>query len=352
MPGRLVTLAVTVLGAWIAFVAPARAAVNVYGHTLPGDFSPAVRGIPARVYVPDSESGTVSVIDPSTFRVIRTFATGYYDQHVTPGWSLRRLYVNDTYENRLTELSPRTGRPVGTLATEDPYNLYFTPDGKKAIVVAEQRQRLDFRDRRTWRLLGSLVIPAPGPDHLDFSASGRSLLISCEYSGVVYRVSTATMRITGQVDVGGLPIDVKLSPDGRRYYVANQGLGGVTVIAASGLRKVGFIPTGTGAHGMAISRSTRRLYVSNRLAGSISVIDFASGRLVKTWHVGGSPDMLQVSPNGGRLWMSNRFTDTVSVMSTRTGRIVASVRVGQSPHGLAFFPQPGRYSLGHNGVYR
>jgi YVTN family beta-propeller protein len=351
VPGRLVRLALTAVAVWLWVAAPAGAAVNIYRHTLPGDFSPTVRGIPERVYVPNSEAGTVSVIDPATFRVVRTFATGYYDQHVTPGWSLRRLYVDDTDENRLTELSPRTARPVGTLATEDPYNLYFTPDGTKAIVVAEQRQRLDFRDRRTWRLLRSVTIPSPGPDHLDFSAGGGFLLISCEYSGVVYRVSTVSMRVTGRVDVGGLPIDVKLSPDGRRFYVANQGLGGATVISASSLRQIAFIPTGTGAHGMAISRSTRRLYVSNRLAGSISVIGFASGRLVKTWHVGGTPDMLQVSPNGGRLWASNRYSGTVSVISTHTGRVVATIPVGASPHGLAFFPQPGRYSLGHNGVY-
>ncbi len=341
-----------VMLAALAAAAPASAAVNVYSHTRVGDFSPAVRGMPARVYVPNSEAGTVSEIDPHTYRVIRTFPTGYYNQHVTPGWNLRRLYVDNTGTNSLTELSPVTGGAVGRRATADPYNLYFTPDGSKAIVVAEQLQRLDFRDRHTWRLIKSVWIPAAGPDHLDFSADGRALLISCEYSGVLFRVNVRAMRITGSVRVGGLPIDVKLAPDGTRYYVANQGLGGVTVVAAGSLRVLRFIRTGAGAHGMAISRSTRRLYVSNRLAGSISVISFALRRVIKTWHVGGSPDMLQVSPSGERLWTSNRFTDTVSVISTLTGRVVSVIRVGASPHGLCFFPQPGRYSLGHNGVYR
>lgn len=343
---------VALVGVVLAVAPPCVAAVNVYRFTLRGEFSPAVRGVPARVYVPNSEAGTVTEIDPHSFRVIRTFATGYYNQHVTPGWNLRRLYVDNTGANSLTELSPVTGQVVGRRLTADPYNLYFTPDGSKAIVVAEQQQRLDFRDRRTWRLLGSVSIPAPGPDHLDFSARGRSLLISCEYSGVVFRVDVNAMRITGRVHVGGLPIDVKLAPDGTRYYIANQGLGGVTMVAAGSLRVLGFIPTGIGAHGLAISRSTRRLYVTNRLAGSISVISFARHRLIKTWHVGGSPDMLQVSPRGNRLWTSNRFSDTVSVISTRTGRVIKTIHVGASPHGLAFFPQPGRYSLGHNGVYR
>jgi YVTN family beta-propeller protein len=325
---------------------------NVYAGIAPGDLSSAVRAIPDRVYVPNSESGTVTVIDPHSFRVIRTFQTGTYDQHVTPSWDLRWLYVDNTTANTLTVIDPRTGRRGRDIPVADPYNLYFTPDGRRAIVVAESLQRLDFRDPHTWRLIRSVHIPSSGPDHLDFSADGRSLLLSCEFAGVVYRVNVASVRITGRVRVGGLPIDVKLSPDGRRYYVANQGLGGVTMISARTLHIVGFIHTGDGAHGLAVSRDTRRLYVANRLAGTISVIGFTTHRVEATWMVGESPDMLQVSPNGRQLWASNRYNATVSVISTRTGRVIHTIAVGLSPHGLAYFPQPGGHSLGHNGVYR
>lgn len=327
-------------------------ATNVYAGIASGNWSTRVRGVPQRVYVPNSEDGTVSVIDPDTFEVVRTFATGAYDQHVTPSWGLRRLYVDDTSANALTVVDPRTSRPVRNIPVADPYNLYFAPDGRKAIVVAEGLQRLDFRNPRTWRLIRSVPIPSAGPDHLDFSADGRSLLLSCEYSGVVYRISTVSMRVTGRAHVGGLPVDVKLTPDGRRYYVANQGLGGVTMVSAGTLHVVGFVHTGDGAHGLAVSRDTRSVYVANRLAGTISVIAFTTHRVTATWRVGGSPDMLQVSPNGRQLWISNRYNGTVSVVNTATGRVIHTISVGRSPHGLAYFPQPGGHSLGHNGVYR
>jgi YVTN family beta-propeller protein len=334
-------------------VARSDRAGNVYAAIRPGHLSPAVRGVPERVYVPNSVSGTVTEIDPATFAVVRTFATGSSDQHITPGWNLRRLYVNNTTSNTLTVLSPRTGRPIRMIAVADPYNLYFTPDGSKAIVVAEALQRVDFRDPHTWRLIKSVRIPSPGPDHLDFTADGHAFLISCEFAGALYRVDTRTMRVTGRVAVGGLPVDVKLSPDGTLFYVANQGpRPGLTMISARTLRVVGFIATGRGAHGLAISRDARELYVSNRLAGTISVVSFARRRVVATWHVGGSPDMLQVSPDGTQVWASNRFDGTVTVVDTRTGRLIHTIVVGSSPHGLAYFPQPGNHSLGHNGVYR
>lgn len=328
---------------------PAR---DVYRAIETPKLAPSVRHFPERVYVPNSGSGTVDVIDPRTYKIIRHFRVGSIPHHITPSWSMRKLYVDNTGGNSLTVIDPAHGRPVGTVHVRDPYNLYFTPDGSKAIVVAERYDALDFRNRRTWRLLKRVPIPARGPDHLDFSANGSFLLISTEFSGRVYRVNTTTMKVTGKVVVGGLPVDVKLSPDGSVFYVANQGLNGVSVIDAHNLTKLKFIPTGEGAHGLCISRDGRRLYVSNRLAGTISVIDLSRRRVVRTWHVGGSPDMMQVSPNGRQLWFSNRFNDSVGVADTRSGRLLHTISVGMAPHGLTYFPQPGRFSIGHNGVYR
>ena len=311
-----------------------------------------VRGVRARVYVPNSVSGTVDVIDPKTFRIVSHFRVGNYAQHITPSWDLRWLYVNNTLSNSLTVINPRTARPVRTLRLSNPYNLYFTPDGTKAIVVAESLVRLDFRDSHSFRLIKSVPIPGTGPNHLDFSADGRFLLISCEFSGYVVRVDVRRMRVTGRLFVGGQPIDVKVSPDGRVFYVANMMRGGVSVIDPYRLREIAFLHTGVEAHGLAVSRDATTLYVANRAAGTISLIDLAHRRVTRTWPVGGNPDMLQITPDGRQIWVSNRSLGTVSVINTRTGQVLHVIRVGRSPHGLTYFPQQGRYSLGHNGVYR
>jgi YVTN family beta-propeller protein len=329
------------------------------GITNPKGFSPAVAGDRELVYVPNTLSGTVSVIDPATYRVIKTISLGGQPHHVTPSWDLRHLYVDNPGTNPdnpgpgvLQVIDPHTSHLTGSIKVASPYNLYFTPDGTTAIVVAEYDNLIEFRNPHTWALIRRLHIPFRGVDHMDFSADGRYLLVSCEYTGVVLRISVTKMTITGFVHVGGLPIDVKVSPDGKVFFVANQGLGGVSIIDPLRMRKIGFIRTGVGAHGFAVSRNARDLYVSNRLAGSISVISFRTQKVVATWHVGGTPDMLQVSPNGKQLWASNRYGDTVAVISTTTGRVIHLITVGRGPHGLCFFPEPGQYSLGHNGVYR
>jgi YVTN family beta-propeller protein len=241
------------------------------------------------------------VIDPNTLRVIRHFRVGLYDKHITPSWDLRHLYVNNTASNSLTEINPRTSRPIRTIPVTDPYNLYFTPDGRSAIVVVETLQRLDLRNPRTWALQASVPIPAAGPNHLDFSADGRYLLISAEFSGYVVKVDLNSKQVTGKLFVGGSPVDVKLAPDGSVFFVANQVRNGVSVIDPTNMRESRFIHTGAGAHGFAYSRDARRLFVSNRLAGTISVLDPYQRRVTATWRVGGSPDMIQISPDGHRL---------------------------------------------------
>jgi YVTN family beta-propeller protein len=326
---------------------------NIYeAITRKDTFARQVKGIPTRVYVPDNDSNDVRVIDPKTFRVVQTIAVGAEPQHITPAWNLRHLYVGNVYSNSLTVIDPRTARAVGTINVPDPYNLYFTPNGRHAIDVAEGQDTLYFYDPATWKLQTSLRIPFRGPDHLDFSPDGSYLLLSTEYAGAVVKVGLDPPRVMRSIVLGGSTVDIKVAPFGRVFFVANQDLGGVFVIDGKTMQQVRFIPTGAGAHGFAIARDGVHLYVSNRLAGTISVIDTRTRRVVHTWNVGASPDMLQVSADGSQLWASNRYDASVSVIDTRTGMVLHVVPVGLKPHGLTLFPQPGGYSLGHNGVYR
>ena len=332
--------------------------INVYAHDLAGMLTPITRRARYLVYVPDSQGDGVYVINPVTYRVVDYFQTGAVVQHVVPAWDLRTLYATNDVGNSLTPINPDTGRRAGpNIPVDDPYNMYFTPDGRHAIVVEEARQILAFRDPHTFALQKALPVHCAGVDHMDFSADGSFLLASCEFSGLMVRVDLATETVSGYVHVGGSPQDVKLSPDGRIFYVANRylpsrGSSGIQMIDARTMRILGFIRTPLDTHGMYVSRDTRELYVTDRAGGAITVLSFATRRVIATWRVPGTPDMGGVSPDGRVLWVSGRYSSAVYAISTRTGHVIASIPVGVSPHGLCVWPQPGRYSTGHTGVMR
>ncbi len=331
---------------------------NVYAHDRPGDVAAVARKARQLVYVPNSRSDTVDVIDPHTYKIVDHFAVGGLPQHVVPAWDLKTLYVTNDTGNTLTPIDPKTGKPGPTIPVEDPYNMYFTPDGRYAIVVAERLHRLDFRDPHTFALHHSLTVPCSGVDHMDFSANERYLLASCEFSGQMVKVDVKTQRLLGTLSLpdgySGMPQDVKLSPDGKVFYVADMAANGVWLVDGKRLKVLGFVKTGAGAHGLYPSRDARDLYVSNRSEGSISVISFKTRKVVHKWWIpgGGSPDMGGVSADGKVLWLSGRYSGVVYAISTHGGKLLAKITVGSGPHGLCVWPQPGRYSLGHTGILR
>ncbi|MFI1565578.1 hypothetical protein ACH4ZX_21440 [Streptomyces sp. NPDC020490] len=330
---------------------------DVYAADRPNRLSPVVRDFPSRVYVPNTNSDTVSVIDPKTYRVIETIPVGTQPQHVVPSWDLKTLWVNNDKGNTLTPIDPRTGKASRTVDVHDPYNLYFTPDGRYAVVMASLDRELVFRDAHTMKRVKTVPVSCYGVNHADFSLDGRYFIVSCEFSGELLKVDTAKMKVVGQQRLphhGAMPQDVKVSPDGKKFYIADMTTDGMWVLDGDKFTTPAFLPTGKGCHGLYVSRDSREMYVSNRGEGSVSVFDFRQQRVTRKWHLpdGGSPDMGGVSADGKVLWLSGRYHSEVYAIDTRTGHLLARVKVGSGPHGLAVYPQPGRYSLGHTGIFR
>jgi YVTN family beta-propeller protein len=372
-------------------------AVNIYAEAGANALAPAAAKALPMVYVPNSRGGTVTEIDPLTYQVVRTFPTGKVPQHVVPSYDLSTLWVANNSSNSLTPIDPQTGKEGKSVQVDDPYNVYFTPDGKYAMVIAEARRRIDFRDPKDMRLVQSLRVACKGLDHVEFTADDKYAIATCEFSGQLVKIDLATHQPVGYLtldpdrftnyiprqisrlwnrrrrnnaamaalmSVPSMPQDIRSSSDGSKFYVADMKENGVFVVDPQKLERIGFIKTGVGAHGIYPSRDGKDLYVTNRgwntIAGgrhgpgSISVLDPATDKVVATWPIpgGGSPDMGNVTADGKELWVSGRYDDEVYVFDTSTGKLTHRIPVGREPHGLAVWPQPGRYSLGHTGNMR
>jgi YVTN family beta-propeller protein len=377
----------------VAGMAPVVDADNLYSETRTDHMLPAVKLDLERVYVPNLRGNNVTVIDPATLKVVDRFKVGRAPQHIVPSWDMRTLWVANNAERgndgSLTPVDPRTGKPGKAIPVDDPYNVYFTPDGQSTIVVAEAKHRLDFRDPKTLKLQYAIEAPqCGGINHGDFSADGRYAIFTCEFEGSVVKIDLVNKAVVGYLKLvmpktrfkggvkspnpleteictvtKGMPQDIRVAPNGKLFYVADMEADGVHLLDGDAFKEVGFIATGVAAHGLYPSRDAKSLYVANRGShsihgkphgpGSVTVIDFATNSVVTNWPIpgGGSPDMGNVSNDGKWLWLSGRFDDVVYRIDTNSGK-VNQIAVGLEPHGLAVWPQPGRYSLGHTGNFR
>ena len=372
-------------------------AVNIYAETGANELAAVAKKALPMVYVPNSRGGTVTEIDPRTYQVVRTFPTGRVPQHVVPSYDLSTLWVANNSSNSLTPIDPVTGKEGKSVKVDDPYNMYFTPDGKFALVIAEARRRIDFRDPHDMALVKILPVACKGLDHVEFTADNRYAIATCEFSGQLVKIDLASQTVVGYLtldpdkwtnyiprqisrfwsrrrranasmaalmNVPSMPQDIRSSSDGSKFFVADMKEDGVFVVDPQKFERIGFVATGKGAHGIYPSRDGKDLYVTNRgwntIAGgrhgpgSISVLDPNNDKVLATWPIpgGGSPDMGDVTADGKELWVSGRYDDEVYVFDTSTGQLTHRIPVGREPHGLSVWPQPGRYSLGHTGNMR
>ena len=276
-----------------------------------------------------------------------------------PSWDLKTLWVNDDLGNTLTPIDPRTGTPGAPVPVHDPYNLYFTPDGKSAIVMAERRPRRSCSATRTrWRSADPLPCPASGVNHADFSADGRYFLrqlrVRRRAAQGRHRATPASWRACA-ARPGAMPQDVKLAPDGSTFYVADMATNGVWILDGDRVPTIArFLPTGQGAHGLYVSRDSplpvhhqprRGLDLRARRAHRHAGRQVAHPRRRQPRHGRGLAPTARCS--GCRA-----LQRVVYAISTTDGQLLAKIPVGAGPHGLCVYPQPGRYSLGHTGIFR
>ena len=351
-------------------------APNVYSAT--SRLQPGIAGDLPRVYVPSGLANTLTVIDQQSKKVVSTFRPGSNPQHVVPSYDLHTLWILNNKGNTVVPITAATGAVGPPIPVSDPYNLYFTPDGKSAIVVAEKFARLDFRDPYTMKLQSSLAVRGcTGINHADFSADGSYMIVTCEFAGKVAKIDMLQHKVVGllalqapvhtaakHMAMTAMPQDIRLAPDGKRFFVADMAGGGLHILDGDSFTEIGFIPTGVGAHGITPSHDGTKVYVSNRgwatMAagskgpGSVSVVDVATDEVIDTWPVpgGGSPDMGNLTADGKELWLSGRYDAEVYAFDTATGQLIARIPVATGPHGLTVWPQAGRYSLGHTGNMR
>jgi YVTN family beta-propeller protein len=344
----------------LAGMPPVLDAKDIYAADRPNALSPVVANFPERVYVPNHTSNTLSEIDPTTYKVIATYKMKRGPQHVVPSWDLKTLWVNNNEGNYLTPIDPKTGIPGKPVYVHDPYNLYFTPNGKYAIVMAEADKELVFRDPHTMAIKKIVHVACSGLNHADWTADGNYFVATCEFSGKLMWVDTAAMKVLKYsklpttYSMAPQPQDVKISPDGSTFYIADMMSDGLWVMPANNFGHYTFIKTGKAAHGLYVTRDSKNLLITNRGEGSVSVLRFSDNALIAKWKIpgNGSPDMGGVTADGTQFWVSGRYNNVVYVFDIVHGKFLRSIKVGREPHGLAVYPQPGRYSVGHTGIFR
>jgi len=300
------------------------------------------------------------------------------------------LYVTNTKSNSISIIDTRTFEVTGTipLGAGKPNRIVFHPDGKLAWVVYDRSHDLGIVDAETRKLVKRVKIGG-NPYNLNFSPDGRYLYVldwSSDTSNdeiIVWDLKAE--KIEWRLEVSTWPAHSVFSRDGRLFYVSGETAGDVTVIDTTTRSAVARIIHGGGdAMGLAltadgkwlyagagenktvmkIDTATNKpiatiavpgvvhettltldgkfLYVTLRKANKVVIVSTADDKIVKVVDSRGYPDLVTMEPGGRYALVSNRYADAVSVIDVTTHKEVRRIPVGKAPHGMALRPEEAR----------
>lgn len=299
----------------------------------------------ATLFVTNTKSDSVSIIDTSTFEVIGTIPLGR-------GKPNRIVFHPD---GRFAWVVYDKSRDIGIVDAEarklvrrvkiggNPYNLAFTPDGRylyvldwssetsgdEVIVYDVKAERIETRiEVSTW------------PAHGIFNRDGSVFYVSGETAGDLTVIDAASRRITGRiVHGGGDAMGLALTADGKTLYAAAGENKAILKINTATTKVIGEIPLPGVVHEATLTLDGRFLYTTLRKANRIVVIRTADDKVVATVPQRGYPDLVTMEPSGRYALVTNRYADRVTVIDVTTHKEVRAIPVGQAPHGMALRPR-------------
>ena len=312
------------------------------------------------VYVVNSQSGSVSVIDAETNRVVATIPVHRLPYFISVDASGHRAYVANSGSNNVSILDLDRRREIAVIGTgEAPGLARISPDMRSLVV--------------TNRASGSVsifnVIPYPAPPqapHLRSVYSGcpgatdavilpdsSKAFIACSTGHQVMAISLAadpgkwpgknnpsltTDHFLTFLEVGKTPVNLALKPDGGEIFVSNFDSDSISEIATTTNEVGGTYPIGNHpVHGL-VSADNSTLWVANFGADSIARYSIDDGKMLGVVRTGSAPDDLIFSADEHLLLAADTHSGDVAVIRTKGNPDPALFTIlpgGGSPNAIA-----------------
>jgi len=282
-----------------------------------------------RVYVANSFSDTVAVMDPATNTVIATVPVGDNPVALAMTPDGTRVYVANEMGNTVSVIDTATNAVVATVPVGNgPTDVKVTPDGREVWVANAYGSGVSVIDTATNAVVATVPVGV-GPSAIAFSPDGSRAYVTLATDSLAV-VDTATRTVITTVPVGHSPHAVEVLPDGSRIYVADS-VGGVRVVDATTLTVVATIAIGGVPQSLAVHPDGTRVYVGTQ--SFVAMIDTATDTVVDTAALDSS-QAVAVSPAGDRLYVTT-VAERVTVLDPATlDVVVPGVFVGLWPKAI------------------
>ena len=322
-----------------------------------------------RVYLSDQTSNTVSVLDPSTDKLLGVIRLGeaapgnlsplYRGQLLVHGMGLspdhRTLVVVSIGSNSVTFIDTATNRVKHVAYVgRSPHEAMFTPNGKEVWVTIRGEDYVQVLDGKTFQPTRRITV-GNGPGMTIFSPDGKYGYVVSSFTTDMVAIDTRSHRVIGHVkQASPFSPDVAATPDGKQVWLTLKDIGKTQVInARPPFDTLALLDTGPITNHVNFARNAQGQFAYVTIGG-LNVVKVyttsAQPELVATIPVGDLPHGLWPSGDGSRIYLGLENANAVAAIDTASNKVVATTPSGQSPQGMVYVPDAVPSGAGTDGL--
>ncbi|MCM3748200.1 hypothetical protein M3223_12630 [Paenibacillus pasadenensis] len=283
------------------------------------------------VYVGNQNDSTISIIDPSANRIIKTIPVGKNPGQVNASHDGKRVYAINGGDRSISVISTATNEVVRTIRNVSPEPFAAVTIRNKLYVPDLYTGGITEFDTLTYERVDRFPV-ANLPLSAAASPDGSKIYVTTQARNI-WIVDTRLNKVVQSIP-DGATWGLDFTADGRKFVVNRFGSNETSVYCARTNREIVSIPVGPAPIDVNISRNGRRAYVTNSRGRTVSVIDLVEHRVIRTIPVGEVPYNLALTPDSRSVYVTNYSGDNVSVIDTATLRVVKTIPVGDGPRGI------------------
>jgi YVTN family beta-propeller protein len=326
-----------------------------------------------RVYTADQYSNTVSVVDPSSDKLVGVIRLGdpspnnfsplYKGQVLVHGMGFspdhRTIAVVSIGSNSVAFIDTATNEVKHiTYVGRAPHEAFFTPDGKEVWVTVRGENYVDVLDGKTFAEKTRIITPA-GPGMQIFSPDGKYGYVCSSFNPETDVVSVATHSIVARVkQASPFCPNIAATPDGSQVWFTLKDVGKTEVFDGKPpFTVLKVLETGPITNHVNIVHNANGTFAYVTIGGlnEVKVFRTSDFSQVATIPVGALPHGIWPSGDGNRVYVGLENGDGIAAIDTLTNKVIATVPIGQAPQALTYVPDavpsgPGTQNLQALGV--
>ena len=310
-----------------------------------------------RVYAADQTSNTVSVIDPSSNKLLGVIRLGdpvpgalsplYRGQLLVHGLGYspdsKTLAVVSVASNSVTLIDTATNTVKGTVYVgRSPHEPFFTPDGRELWVTVRGESYVSVIDPVLMKEVRRIEL-ANGPGMTMFGPDGHYGFVCSSFTPELAVVDVASHQVVGRLpQASPFCPNISVSPENDEVWITLKDVGKVQVYNAHPpFEQKALLETGP---------ITNHVNFVNNRNGKFAYITIGGANEVKVYRRGTTPDLVATIPvgnlphgiwpsgDGSRVYVALENGEMAVAIDTLSNTVIANIPIGQTTQALVYVP--------------